>query len=54
MRVTALAAALIVSLAPGLALAECSWGNMKDHAAVSCADGTTWDATAQACVETVG
>jgi hypothetical protein len=53
MRLSAIAAVLTLTFAPGLALAECSWGKMDQHASVTCADGTTWDATSQACVDTM-
>jgi hypothetical protein len=45
---TILAAAALVA-APGLAAAECSWGK-AEQVTMSCAPGTTWDATAGVCV----
>lgn len=53
MRIAAVVTVLTLTLAPGLAMAECNWGKMDQHASVSCADGKTWDATAQACVDTM-
>ncbi|PWJ21066.1 adenylosuccinate lyase [Jannaschia seohaensis] len=43
-----LAAAALVA-APGLASAQCSWGK-SEQVTMSCAPGTTWDATAGVCV----
>jgi hypothetical protein len=51
MTVKTLVAALALTTLPALAMAECTWG--KQHQAQSCAAGTTWDATAGACVEIV-
>ncbi|AHM05555.1 hypothetical protein roselon_03297 [Roseibacterium elongatum DSM 19469] len=48
---TLLAAAALMA-APGLAMAECSWGSSHDMT-MSCAQGSTWDADSQACVPTV-
>ncbi|TFL17885.1 adenylosuccinate lyase [Jannaschia formosa] len=46
---TILAAAALVA-APGLASAQCNWGKMEQQVTMSCAPGTTWDATAGTCV----
>jgi hypothetical protein len=43
--------AATLSLAPGLALAMCSGSKMQQ--AQSCAAGTTWDSSSQACVPVV-
>ncbi len=52
MRLTALLTTLTVILAPSFALAEgCNWGHDVNKSAASCADGKTWDPTAQACVD---
>ncbi len=45
-----LAAAILLSLAPGLALAGgCSFDHMNEQAS-SCAEGYVWDGAAEACV----
>ncbi|MGB3556636.1 MAG: hypothetical protein WBA25_18570 [Jannaschia sp.] len=50
---TILAATALVA-APGLAMAECNWSK-TEQVTMSCAPGTSWDATAGACVtEVVG
>lgn len=46
-----LATALVLSLAPAAAFAACDW---QKNAAMSCADGTVYDAERQACVPTTG
>jgi hypothetical protein len=45
-------AALVLSLAPMAAYAECSYG--KHAQTTSCQDGTVWDAASGACVATTG
>ncbi len=47
---TALAATLVLGLAPTLAIAACG----HDRAAMSCADGTVYDQTTQRCVPATG
>ncbi|WP_224815213.1 adenylosuccinate lyase [Hasllibacter sp. MH4015] len=45
--------ALVLISAPALASAQCMWGeHSTQEAAISCAEGTIWDATAMACVAT--
>lgn len=51
MRIKTFLAAFVVMAMPGFAYAECSWGRMQE-ASMSCAEGMTWDATAQICVAT--
>ena len=47
---TLLAAAALVAL-PLMANAQCMWGDHgSQEAAISCAEGTTWDAAAMTCV----
>lgn len=53
MSIRTLLAALALTLAPGLAMAECSWG-MERQTTMSCAEGATWDAESGACVPVVG
>jgi hypothetical protein len=50
MRIKTLLAAFVLTAVPGFAYAECNWGSHQ--ATMSCADGATWDAEAQACVPT--
>jgi hypothetical protein len=52
MSIKTLLAALVLTAAPGLAMAECSWG-MDHRTTMSCSEGTTWDASTQACVPVV-
>ncbi|MGP1356347.1 hypothetical protein [Roseicyclus sp.] len=52
MSIKTLLAALVLTAAPGLAMAECSWG-ANHQTTMSCAEGSTWDATTQACVPVV-
>ena len=52
MSIKSLLAALVLTVAPGLAIAECSFGRGHE-VTMSCADGMTWDADAQACVPVV-
>lgn len=51
MHLKTLLAAIVLSTAPGLAVAQCFWGGAQE-VTMSCAEGTTWDATAQTCVAT--
>ena len=51
MRIKTLLAAFVLMAVPGFAYAECSWG-AGHEVTMSCADGTSWDADAQACVPT--
>jgi hypothetical protein len=49
MKIKTAVAALALVLAPTLSLAEgCNYG--KEHQAMSCADGTAYDATSKSCV----
>ncbi|MEO0389341.1 MAG: carbohydrate-binding module family 14 protein [Pseudomonadota bacterium] len=49
MTIKTAAFAFAIMLAPTLAVAEgCSWG--KSHQAMSCAEGTTYDADSATCV----
>ena len=50
MRIKILLAAFVLTAAPGLAFAECSWG--MQEVTMSCAEGTAWDAASQTCVAT--
>ncbi|MEJ6388999.1 adenylosuccinate lyase [Gymnodinialimonas ulvae] len=50
MTIKTLFAASVLVLAPMMASAECSWDYGAQEAAISCAEGTTWDATAMTCV----
>jgi hypothetical protein len=52
MSIKTLLAALVLTAAPGLAVAECSWG-MEHQTTMSCAEGTMWDAPSQTCVPVV-
>lgn len=52
MSIKTLLAALVLTAAPGLAMAECSWGSAH-QTTMSCAEGTMWDASTQACVPVV-
>lgn len=49
MRLTALLTTAILLAFPGVAAAQC-YGS--EEASMSCAEGTTWDATSQTCVAT--
>jgi len=51
MSIKTLLAALVLTAAPGLAMAECNW--MAERVTMSCAEGTTWDASTQTCVPVV-
>lgn len=49
MSIKTLLAALVLTAAPGLAMAECSWGS-NHEVTMSCSEGMTWDAGTQTCV----
>jgi hypothetical protein len=51
MRLPAIFTVAILALTPGLAMAECNWGHKMDQTVASCAEGKTWDAASQACVD---
>lgn len=48
-----LIAALVLAVAPGLALAQC-FGHDKEQTAMSCAPGTVLDKETKTCVPTTG
>ena len=51
MKTKTILAALALTIAPSLALAMgCSGYNHTSQQAMSCADGTVWDATTQTCI----
>jgi hypothetical protein len=50
MKIRLLLAALAITAAPTLAIAECSWGKAHETTAMSCVEGTSWDAASQTCV----
>jgi hypothetical protein len=52
MSIKTLLAALVLTAAPGLAMAECSWGK-TERVTMTCAEGTTWDASSATCVPVV-
>ncbi len=52
MRIRVLLTAFVLTALPGLAFAQCSWGN-PDEVTMNCTQGSTWDADAQACVPLV-
>ena len=49
MKMKTLLAALAITVAPTLAFAECGWGKAHETA-MSCAEGSTWDADSRSCV----
>lgn len=51
MSIKTLLAALVLVAAPGLAMAECSWG--AHEVTMSCAEGTAWDGDSQSCIPVV-
>ena len=58
MTVKTILTALVLGVAPGLAMAEgCGFGHeamtTTDQVTMSCAQGTAWDADAQSCVPVV-
>ena len=54
MKIKTLLAAFVLISAPALVQAQCAWGEHgTQEAAISCADGTTWDAATMACVAVV-
>lgn len=42
--------ASILVLAPMMASAQCNWYDGSQEAAISCVEGTAWDATTMTCV----
>ena len=48
MKTKILLTAFVLAMAPGIALASCSWS--KSESAASCAAGSTWDSESQRCV----
>lgn len=52
MKIKSLLCAIALSALPAIAQAQCMHGLPSGEAAVTCADGMTWDATAMACVST--
>jgi hypothetical protein len=52
MSIKTLLAALVLTAAPGLAMAECSWGK-TEQVTMSCAEGMMWDADSASCVPVV-
>jgi hypothetical protein len=48
MTIKTLLAASVLLVLPAIAQAQCNYGSSE--AAISCADGMMWDATAMACV----
>ena len=50
MKIKTLLAALAITAAPTLAMAECNWGKSHETTAMSCAEGSAWDAASQTCV----
>jgi len=54
MRIKTVLAAAILTMTPAFAMAEgCSFGFHGQEASMSCAEGTSWDATSGTCVPTV-
>ena len=52
MSIKTLLAALVLTAAPGIAMATCNWGNME-QVTMSCSEGMTWDAESATCVPVV-
>jgi hypothetical protein len=52
MSIKTLLAALVLTAAPGLAMADCSWGK-SEQVTMSCADGMMWDGESATCVPVV-
>ncbi len=50
MTIKTLLAAFVLISAPALVHAQCMWGDHSTEAAISCADGSTWDPVAMTCV----
>ncbi len=46
-------AAAVLALTPALAMAECSWGKHEQQA-MTCADGTVYDADSNTCKVVTG
>jgi hypothetical protein len=53
MTIKTLAAAVALTLVPMMSFAECNWSKHEDLA-MSCADGSVYDAQAGKCVPTTG
>lgn len=52
MKVKAVVAALVLMVAPGMAMAMCGWERTQQSAS-QCEQGTTWDAESQTCIAPV-
>lgn len=52
MKIALTLSALALSLAPAVAFAQCSHGQVKEETASSCAPGSTWDPAKAACTTT--
>jgi len=52
MSIKTLLAALVLTAAPGFAMAQCSWGK-AEQVTMSCAEGMMWDADSAACIPVV-
>ncbi|MEX3014957.1 adenylosuccinate lyase [Gymnodinialimonas hymeniacidonis] len=50
MTIKTLLTASVLMLVPMMAQAQCMWDHGSQEAAISCADGTTWDAASMTCV----
>ena len=48
MKTKILLTAFVLAAAPGIALAQCSWG--KSESSASCAAGSAWDSDSQRCI----
>lgn len=54
MTIKTLAAAVALTVIPAMGFAyECNWGK-EQQAAISCAEGSVYDAASQKCVPTTG
>ncbi len=51
MKVKAVVAALVLTVAPGMAMAMCGWE--RSQSASQCEQGMTWDAESQTCIAPV-
>lgn len=49
MKIKTTLAVIALTIAPGIAFAQCG-GKMKEETAASCAPGSTWDEIKAACV----
>jgi hypothetical protein len=52
MKIALTLSALALSLAPGLAFAQCSGNKVKEETASSCVPGSTWDPVTATCTAT--